>query len=66
MLNVKYFHLREMFTPIVFKYQLNGILLENISCYNDLGVTVDKSLVFNNHGCNVMNRCKKVNGMIMV
>ena len=51
-------------TPIVFKYHLNGTVLENISCYNDLGVTVDKGLVFNNHGCNVINKCNKVNGMI--
>ena len=50
--------------PIVFKYHLNGTLLENISCYNDLGVTVDKFLVFNNHVSNVINKCNKVNGMI--
>ena len=47
-------------TPIVFKYHLNGTLLENISCYNDLGVTVDKGLVFNNHVSNVINKCNKV------
>ena len=46
-------------TPSVFKYHLNGTVLENISCYNDLGVTVDKGLVFNNHVSNVT-----VNGMI--
>ena len=51
-------------TPIVFKYHLNGTVLENISCYNDLGVTVDKGLVFNNHVSNVINKCNKVNGMI--
>ena len=51
-------------TPSVFKYHLNGTVLENISCYNDLGVTVDKGLVFNNHVSNVINKCNKVNGMI--
>ena len=51
-------------TPIVFKYHLNGTVLENISCYNDLGVTVDKGLVFNNYVSNVINKCNKVNGMI--
>ena len=51
-------------TPIVFKYHLNGNLLENISCYDDLGVTVDKGLVFNNHVSNVVNKCSRVNGMI--
>ena len=51
-------------TPIVFKYHLNGTVLENISCYNDLGVTADKGLVFNNHVSNVINKCTKVNGMI--
>ena len=38
--------------------------VENISCYNDLGVTVDKGLVFNNHVSNVINKCNKVIGMI--
>ena len=51
-------------TPIVFKYHLNGTVLENISCYNDLGVTVDKGLVFNNHVSIVINKCNKVNCMI--
>ena len=51
-------------TPIVFKYHLNGTLLENTSCYNDLGVTVDKVLVCNNHVSKVINKCNKVNGMI--
>ena len=51
-------------TCIVFKYHLNGAVLENISCYNDLGVTVDKGLVFNNHVSTVINKCNKVNGMI--
>ena len=51
-------------TPIVFKYHLNGTVLKNISCYNNLGVTVDKGLVFNNHVSNVINKCNKVNGMI--
>ena len=51
-------------TPIVFKYHLSGTVLENISCYNDLGVTVDKGFVFNNHVSNVINKCNKVNGMI--
>ena len=32
--------------PIVFNYHLNGTVLENALCYNDLGVTVDKSLAF--------------------
>ena len=32
--------------------------------YNDLGVTVDKSLAFNNHISNVSNICNKGNGMI--
>ena len=50
--------------PIVFNYHLNGTILENVSCYNDLGVTVDKSLAFNNHTSNVINKCNKVNGMI--
>ena len=50
--------------PIVFNYHLNGTILENVSCYNDLGVTVDKSLAFNNHISNVINKCNKVNGMI--
>ena len=49
-------------TPIVFKYHLNGTVFENISCYKDLGVTVDKGLVFNNHVSNVINKCNKVNG----
>ena len=49
---------------IVFNYHLNGTILENVSCYNDLGVTVDKSLSFNNHISNVINKCNKVNGMI--
>ena len=48
----------------VFKYHLNGTILEHVSCYNDLGVTVDKGLVFNNHVSNVINKCNKVNGMI--
>ena len=50
--------------PIVFNYHLNGTISENVSCYNDLGVTVDKSLAFNNHISNVINKCNKVNGMI--
>ena len=50
--------------PIVFNYHLNGTILENVSCYNDLGVTVDKSLSLNNHISNVINKCNKVNGMI--
>ena len=50
-------------TLIVFKYHLNGTVLENISCFNDLGVTVDKGLVFNNHVSNVINKCYKVNGL---
>ena len=29
-------------TPIVFKSHVNGTVLENISCYNDLGVTVTR------------------------
>ena len=49
---------------IVFNYHLNGTILENVSCYNDLGVTVDKSLSFNNHISNVINKCNRVNGMI--
>ena len=48
-------------TPIVFKYHPNGTVLENISGYNDLGVTVDKGLVFKNHVSNVINKCN--NGM---
>ena len=51
-------------THIVFTYHLNGTVLENISCYNDLGVTVDKGLVFNNHVSNVINKYNKVNGII--
>ena len=50
--------------PIVFNYHQYGTISENVSCYNDLGVTVDKSLVFNNHISNVINKCNKVNGMI--
>ena len=50
--------------PIVFNYHLNRTILENVSCYNDLGVTVDKSLAFNTHISNVINKCNKVNGMI--
>ena len=50
--------------PIVFNFHLNGTILENESCYNDLGVTVDKSLSFNNHISNVINKFNKVNGMI--
>ena len=50
--------------PIVFNYHLNGTILENVSCYNNLGVTVDKSLAFNNHISNAINKCNKVNGMI--
>ena len=44
---------------ILFKYHPNGTVLEDISCYNvnDLGVTVDKGLVFNNHVSNVINKC---------
>ena len=33
-------------TPIVRKYHLNGTVLENISCYNDLRVTVDKGFKY--------------------
>ena len=50
--------------PIVFNYHLNGTILENVSFYNDLVVTVDKSLAFNNHISNVIKKCSKVNGMI--
>ena len=50
--------------PIVFTYHLNGTILDNVSCYNDLGVTVDKSLAFNIHISNVINKCNNVNGMI--
>ena len=50
--------------PIVFNYHLNGTILENVSCYNDLGVTVDRSPAFNNQISNVINKCNKVNGMI--
>ena len=41
-------------------------MIDNVSFYNDLGVTVtvDKSLAFNNHISNVINKCNKVNGMI--
>ena len=50
--------------PIVFNYHLNKTILERVSCYNDLEVTVHKSLAFNNHISNVINKCNKVNGMI--
>ena len=36
-------------TPIVYKYHLNETVLKNVSCQNDLGVTIDKDRVFNNH-----------------
>ena len=64
MIKCKVLSLTRNVTPFVFKYHLNGTVLENISCYNDLGVTVDKGLVFNNHVSNVISKCNKVNGMI--
>ena len=33
-------------TPIVCKYHLNETVLENISCHNDLRVTVDKGFKY--------------------
>ena len=50
--------------PIVFDYHLNGTILENVSCYNDLGGQIDKSLAFNSHISNVIDKCNKVNDMI--
>ena len=50
-------------TPIVFKYQLKEFYYK-IYLAIMTWESVDKGLVFNNHGCNVINKCKKVNGMI--
>ena len=51
-------------TPINFNYHMNGIPLENVSTFNDLGVSADQSLLFRNHIFDVIKKCNKVNGMI--
>ena len=50
-------------TPIVFNYQLKEFYYK-IYLAIMTWESVDKGLVFNNQGCNVINKCKKVNGMI--
>ena len=51
--------------PIKFDYTRNGESLENVSSFCDSSVTVDCFLTHNVHIHNIINKCNKVNGMIM-
>ena len=60
MLKFKVLSITRKVTPFLFKYYLSQTVLENIPRYNDLGVTVDKGLVFNKHDSNVINKCNSL------
>ena len=45
-------------------YQINKVYKKNNVGLIRIDVTVDKSLSFNNHISNVINKCNRVNGMI--
>ena len=50
--------------PVVFNYNLNGIILEHVTSFRDLGVLVAADLSWKGHIETVVGKCNRVNGMI--
>lgn len=50
--------------PIEFNYYINGIKLDRVHTFKDLGVTFDTKLKFTNHVNNVVNKANSVLGVI--
>ena len=50
--------------PVCFNYCLNGIVLEHVTSFKDLGVLVATDLSWKDHIDTVVGKCNRVNGMI--
>ena len=56
--------LTRVHNPIDFTYTMNGIDLEKVTCFKDLGVTVDPTLSFKEHITSMTGSASKVCGII--
>lgn len=50
--------------PLHFRFSINGLALDTVSCMKDLGVYVDSKLTFNAHIDYIANRANKLLGYI--
>ncbi len=48
----------------MFDYVIDGIVLERVSSFKDLGITVSADLSWNLHIANTVSKCNRVNGLI--
>jgi hypothetical protein len=50
--------------PVVFTYRMNGVPLEHVGSFKDLGVVFDSKLCFNEHIDSLISKCNQINGLI--
>jgi len=50
--------------PIRYDYSIDGVTLEYVDCFTDLGVIVDCNLNFHSHIDSIVNKSSRVSGMI--
>ena len=50
--------------PICYNYSMNGVPLENVGNFKDLGVVIDEKLTFNTHIDQLVSKCNRICGFI--
>jgi hypothetical protein len=50
--------------PVTFPYSINGVLLEHVGVFKDLGIAIDSTLSFTSHVQSIVSKSLKVCGMI--
>ena len=51
-------------SPVVFDYHINGILVERVSEFNDLGILIQNNLSWNSHVKKTVAKARKMLGLI--